>query len=173
MHSIQNHAFYIESYQLLMSPHYCTYDIIASIYETTSSMQGHIHTMHATSQPEIGVMTLALLKISRSLCMTSHSDNVWHLLHYTRYHILALLHQATIFMTSHALYLTSYPLYPCHHIQSIDDIIATEFLRCHPLYMMTSYTLYMTSQPLNVCHHTHPFNDITTFVCGTSHPLYV
>ena len=32
------YALSITSYQLLMSSHYCTYDITASIYETTSSM---------------------------------------------------------------------------------------------------------------------------------------
>ena len=31
-------ALYITSYQLLMSSHFCTYDITASIYETTSNM---------------------------------------------------------------------------------------------------------------------------------------
>ena len=105
--------------------------------------------------------------------MTLHSGNVWHLLHYTRHHILALWHQATILMTSHPLYLTSYPLCLCHHIHCIDDITPTEFLLSHPLYMMTSYPLYMTSQPENVCHHTHPFNDIAHFVCRISPPLYV
>ena len=76
-------------------------------------------------------------------------------------------------MTPHPLYLTSYILYLCHHIHSLDDITPTEFLRSHPLYMMTSYPLHMTSQPLNVCHLTHFFNDISPFVCRTSHPLYV
>ena len=156
-----------------MSSQYCTYDITASIYETTSSMKGHIHTIHVISQPLICVITLTLLTTSHTLCMTSHSDNLWHVLHYTRHHILALWHQATIFMTSHPVYLTLYPLYLWHHIHSIDDITPTEFLRSHPLYMMTSYPLYMTSQPLNVCHHTHPFNDKTPFVYRTSHPLYV
>ena len=106
-------------------------------------------------------------------CVTSHSDNVWNILHYTRLHILTLWHQATVFMTSHPLYLTSYPLDLCHHIHCIDDITPTEFLRFHPLYMNTSYPLHMTSQLLNVCHHTHSFNNITRFEYRTWHPLYV
>ena len=89
------------------------------------------------------------------------------------HHILALWHQAIIFMSSHPLYLTSYLLYLCHHIHSIDDIMPSEFLRSHPLYMTTSYPLYMTSQPLNVYHHTHSFSDITPFVCRTSPRLYL
>ena len=76
-------------------------------------------------------------------------------------------------MTSHPLYLTWYPLNLCHLIQCIDDIIPTQFLRSHPLYMPTSYPFYMTSQPQNVCHHTNSFNDIKPFVCKTSNPLYV
>ena len=35
---VTSYALYITSYQLLMSSHYCTYPITASIYETTSSM---------------------------------------------------------------------------------------------------------------------------------------
>ena len=105
--------------------------------------------------------------------MTSHSDNVWHLFHYTRHHILALWHQATIFMTSHPLYLTWYPLYLCHHIHWIDDITPTQFMRSHLLYMTTSYPFYMTSQPLNVCHHNNSFYYITPFACRTSNTQYV
>ena len=71
--------------------------------------------------------TLNLLTTSHTLCITSHSGKVWQLLHYKRHHILALWHQATIFMTSHPLYLTSSPLYLCHHIACIDEITATDF----------------------------------------------
>ena len=67
--------------------------------------------------------------------MTSHSDNVWHLLHYTRHHFFPLWHQATIFMTSHPLYLTWYPLYLCHHTHPIDDITATIWMVSHPVYL--------------------------------------
>ena len=35
---VTSHALYITSYQVRMSSHYCTYDITASIYETSSSM---------------------------------------------------------------------------------------------------------------------------------------
>ena len=105
--------------------------------------------------------------------MASHAPYVWHLLHYTRHNILALWHQATILMTPHPLYLTSYILNLCHHTHCLGNSTPTEFLRSHLLYMMTSYPLYMTSLPLNVCHHTHFFNGITPIVYRTSHPLYV
>ena len=35
---VTSYAFHITSYQLLMSSHYCTYNISASIYETSSCM---------------------------------------------------------------------------------------------------------------------------------------
>ena len=116
-------------------------------------------------------------------CHHSHSiDHITHslygitlalgvaFLHYTRHNILALWHQATIFMTPHPLYLTSYILYLCHNTHCLGYITPTEFLRSHPLYMITSYPLYMTSShwmcvitptfsmllhPLYVGHHTH------------------
>ena len=72
------YALYITSFQLLMSSHYCAYAITASTYETTSSMQGHIYTIHVTSQPLTCVITLTLLRTSHTLCVTSDSDNVWH-----------------------------------------------------------------------------------------------
>ena len=116
--------------------------------------------------------THSLDNIKPTLCKTSHSPYVWHCLYYTRHPILTLWPQATIFITSHPLYLTLYPLYLCHHIHCIN--ITPNVLMCsHLLYFMTSYPLYTTWQPLHLCHHTLLFNDITPFVCMTSHPLYV
>ena len=71
--------------------------------------------------------------ITRILCMTSHSPYMWHRFHYARQHILTLWPQTTVFMSSQPLYLTSWPLYLCHHIHFIDDITPTIFLRSHPL----------------------------------------
>ena len=160
-----SNASYITSYQPLMSSHYCTYDITASIYETTSSMWGHIYTIHVTSQPLICVITLTLVITSHILCMTSDSDNVWHLLHYTRHHILPLWHQATLFMTSQTLYLTSYPLYLCHHITCMDVITPTDFwdricyIWCHHIHC--------------IWHHSHWICVITPTLSTLLHPLYV
>ena len=104
--------------------------------------------------------------------MTSHSDNVWHLLHYIRHHIPALWHQATIFMTSHhciwhgihCIYVITFTVLMISHqlkfeissaicdniISILYDITATEYVSSHQL-----------------------FNDITPFVCRTWNPLYV
>lgn len=112
--------------------------------------------------------------ITPTLCMTSHSAYVWHLLPYTRYHILTLWHRTTVFMTSHPLYFTLYPLYQCHHIHCFDDTTLTVFMRSHLLYMTTSRPLYVTSQCICVIAPTllmisHPFMyDITPIICITS-----
>ena len=58
---------------------------------------------------------------------------MWHRFHYARHHFLTLWPQTTVFMSSQPLYLTSCPLYMCHHIHWIDDITKTVILRSHPL----------------------------------------
>ena len=85
------------------------------------------------------------------------------------------------FLTSHPLYLTSYQRYFCHHMNSIDDITPTLFMRSHPVYMSTSYPLHTKTYSLYFYHHshctcvshTHTFHDITLFVYMTLHTLYV
>ena len=54
--------------------------------------------------------TQSIDNITTTLCMTSHSPYVWHLLPYTNHHILILWHQTSMFMSSQPLYLTSCPL---------------------------------------------------------------
>ena len=85
-------------------------------------------------------------------------------------------------MTSHPLYLSSYQCYFFPHMDCIDDIPPTLFMRSHPLYMSTSYPSYCIQQRINcVCtitatvpvSPTHPFNDIKHFLYTTLHPLYV
>ena len=71
--------------------------------------------------------------ITPTLCMISHSPYVWHRLPYRTHHILTLWPQTSVFMISHPLYLTSCPLYLCHHIHCLDDITPTVFLRSHLL----------------------------------------
>ena len=157
---------------LLMSSHYCAYAITASIYETTSSMLGHIYTIHVTSQPLICVITLTLLRISHTLCMTSAQ---------IMYGIFAL------YKTSHPRFMTSN-----HHFYDITptifDSISTVSVSSHPMYWWyhTNWIFEISSAiygdiisivyditALNVCHHTNSFYDKTSFVYRTSHPLYV
>ena len=124
--------------------------------------------------------TQCIESITPTLCMTSHSAQVKHLMHYRRHYILTLWNQSTIFMTSHPLYSTLYRCYFCHHIHSVDDITPNLFMRSRPLYMSTSYSLYTTTYSLYFSitatipvSHTHSFHDITPFVYMTLHTLYV
>ena len=130
---VTSYALYITSYPILKSSHYCTYNITTSIYEIISSMSGNIYTIHETSHHYLCPHTHCIDNITRILCMTSHSPYMWHRFHYARHHILTLWPQTTVFISSQPLYLTSCPLYLCHHIHSNDDITPTVFLRSHPL----------------------------------------
>ena len=64
----------------------------------------------------------------------------WHHIHNWGHHI-------TLCMTSGPLYLTSFPLYLCHHTHTIDDITAT---------------ICMTSHPVYLWHHIHYIYDIVS-----------
>ena len=127
------YALYITSHPILMSSHYSTYDI------TPLDMKPHpvcraIYTLYMGHHSHyLCHHTHCIDSITLTLCMTSHSPYEWHRLHSTRHHILILWPQPTSFRTSHPLYLTSCPLYLCHHIHCIDDITPTVFMRSHPL----------------------------------------
>ena len=88
-----------------------------------------------------------------SLCHHSHCIDISHPIfvpHHTRhmYDIFCTIHDIRSsfydikppFLGHHTHYMTSYPLYLCHHIHCI-DIMPIVFMRSHPLYMMTSYAL--------------------------------
>ena len=103
-------------------------------------------------------------------------------------------------MTSHRLYLTSYPLYLCNHTHSISDITATLCMISHTVHMWHPTTIFMTSYPvcmttqhcvLLIPHSTygwhtlnyrwyhihsitpnHSIYDVTYTSGMTSHPLY-
>ena len=67
-------------------------------------------------------------------------------------------------MTSHPLYLTSYPRYLWHHIQYIDGITPTVFMRSHPLYMTILYTSHHTNY---IWHHTHDIINVISAISPT------
>ena len=95
---------YITSHPILMSSHYSTYDITASIHETTSSMRA-IYTLNMWHHsPYLGHHTHSIDNITLSLFMTLDSPYMCHRLHYTRHHILTCWPQTTILRTSHPLY---------------------------------------------------------------------
>ena len=101
---VTSYELYITSQPILMSSHFCTYDITASIYETTSSMRA-TYTLNMLHQSHyLGQHTHCTDNITPTLFMTSHSSYVWHRLHYTTHHILTFSPQTTILRTSHPLY---------------------------------------------------------------------
>ena len=86
-------------------------------------------------------------------------------MHYMWHHIHNLGYHTTLCMTSGPLYLTSLPLYLCHHTHPIDDITAT---------------ICMTSHPVYLWHHIHYIYDIistkydiTTLCVDDEHSAYV
>ena len=101
--------------------------------------------------------TQSIDNITPTLCMTSHSPYVWHLLPYTNHHILILWHQTSMFMSSQPLYFTSCPLYLYHHIHSIDDIttICISEIISAIVHNIISIVYEMTP---TVCHHNHCFH---------------
>ena len=102
--------------------------------------------------------------ITPNLFKTSHSPYVWNLLPYTRHHILTLWYGITVFMTSHPLYLTLYPLQLCHHLHCIDDITPTVFMSLI-FYIWWHHIRYIQ-------HHIHYICSITDTVSVSSHPFF-
>ena len=101
---VKSYELYITSHPILMSSHYCTYDITASIYETTSSMRATYTFNMSHHSHYLCHHTHCIDNITATLFMTWHSPYVWHRLHYTRHHSLTFWPQATILRTSHPLY---------------------------------------------------------------------
>ena len=171
----------ITSYPLLMSLHYCTYDSITLTYETTSTMQFKIYTIHVTSQSLVCVITPTVLSASQPLFVwhyTRHMYNIfptieditcslyeikppflWHHTHYIWHCINAIsVTSSTVLMISHQLYLWDLIMYICqHHMHCIQQHI-------HYICTITATVPVF---------HMHSFHDITPFVHMTLHPLYV
>ena len=97
---------------------------------------------------------------------------MWH-------HIHNLVHHTTLCMRSGPLYLTSLPLYLCHHTHPIDDITATICMISHPVYLWHHihyiYDIISTMYDITILY----VDDATLGICMTSfalqmktHPLY-
>ena len=178
---VTSYAVYITIYPLIMSSHYCTYDSKTLTYETTSSMQFKIYTIHVTSQSLVCIITPTVLRASHPLFVWHHTRHrysifctieditssfyeikpqfLWHHTHYIWNHIDGIsVNISIVLMISHQLYLWDLILYICwHHIHCIQQ---------HIPYICTITATVPVS-------HTHYFHDITHFVYMTLHPLYV
>ena len=101
---VTSYELYITSQPILISSHYCTYDITHSIYESTSSMRATYTLNMWHHSHSLCHHTLYIDNITPTLFLTSHSPYVWHRLHYTRHHILTFWPQTTILRTSRPVY---------------------------------------------------------------------
>ena len=131
--SVTSYALYITSHPVIMSSHYCTYEI-KPLYMKPHPVCRATYTLYMRHHSHyLCPHTHCIDNITPTFCMISHSPYVWHRLHYTRHHILTIWPQTTVSMPSHQLYLTLWQLYLCHHIHCINDITQTLFLRSHLL----------------------------------------
>ena len=99
-----SYELYITSHPILMSSHYCTYDVTLWIQETTSSVWAAYTLNMWHHNHYLGHHNHFIDNILPTLFMTSHSLYMWHRFHYTRHHILTFWPQTTILRTSHPLY---------------------------------------------------------------------
>ena len=83
------------------------------------------HIWHHTQSTSHNIHTLWHLW---SCFMTSQTLHSWHQISSIWCHFHSLGHHTTFCMPSSLVYLTSRPLYLCHHIHSVDDITPTVFL---------------------------------------------
>ena len=111
--------------------------------------------------------------------MTSHTLHSWHQISSLWHHIHSLGHLSTLCVTSSPQYLTSRPLYLCHHTHPIDDIKATIWMVSHPVYLWhhTPYICDIISTKYDMT--TRSVDDTTLGICVTffalqmtSPPLY-
>ena len=80
------------------------------------------------------------------LCITSHAVYLWHHIQYVRYHHTAFKKTQWLYRISNPPYLTSQPLYLCHHTDGTH--------RCIDI------SLYWWHHNKSVCHHTWHTYDI-------------
>ena len=133
-HSVWHHMHYIEHHIQSLCHHTTLLMTSQPLYMKPHPVCRATYTLYMRHRSHhLCLHTHCIDNITRILCMTSHSPYMLHCLHYTGHHILTLWPQTTVFMSSQPLYLTSCPLYLCHHIDSIDDITPTVFLKSHLL----------------------------------------
>ena len=132
--SVWQHMHYIEHHIQSLCHHTTVLMISQNLYMKRHPVCKAMYTLFMRHHSHyLCPHTHCIENITCILGMTSHSPYMWHRFHYGRHHILTLWPQTTVLMSSQPLYLTSCPLYLCHHIHGIYDITPTVILRSHPL----------------------------------------
>ena len=177
---VTSYTLYIRSYPLLMSSHYSSYYSTNLTYETTSSMQFKIYSIHVTSKSLVCVITPTLLTESH----THTLYNITFCIGITSFALQKILHRHFMksnhhFLISHPLYLTSY----WHYFVIISTILLIShqlyiwdlilYICRHSVHWLQHIHYISTITATKTVSHTYTFHDITPFVYMTLHRLYV
>ena len=102
---------------------------------TTQPLCNFIGTMSDIT-PTVSVSSHAVDQVYQTQCMydiTATMCTTSYALHVTSYPQFKTSHH--FIYASSPLYLTSRPVYMCHHTQSISDITDTIYMKSHPVYL--------------------------------------
>ena len=156
-----------------MSSHYCTYDSKTLTYETRSSMQFKIYTIHVTSQSLVCIITPTVLRASLPLFVWHHTrhryiifctiEDIIFSLMKSNHHFYEIT--PTIFGIVSMLYLSTHPLYWWYHTNSIYEISSSIYVDIIYIVYNNIFPIFGPSQPLYLC--------LTPTISMISHPLYI
>ena len=129
------------------------------------------HTLYVWQHSQYAWHNMNTLGRHTCIVITSHTVYLWHHNHIYDINATAFMKTQQLYLTSHPLYLTSQPLYLCSNTRCSDAI--TTIMEVIPLgTRMTSYTLYMTSQSHFMTSFLSIY-DITATAFMTSDPLHM
>ena len=165
--SVPSHRWHAHLYRCIalsmISQQLCKSSHLAHIWYHTQSTSHHIHTIWH----------------KWSCLMTSHTWHSWHQISSLWHDIHSLGHQIALCMASSSLYLTSRPLYLCHHKHPIDDITATTWKVLYPVYLWHHIPYVFDKKSTKYCFTTLCVDVTTLGICVTSfalqmtsHPFY-
>ena len=184
---VTSYALYITSHSILMSSHYCTYDITTSISETTSSMYGNIYTIQETSQP-LSVSSLplysqhhthSLYDITLTICVALFAlYKISHPHFMTSNHSIYVI-TPTIFDIMSTVSVSSHPLYWWYHTNCISEITSAIIHNIISIVYDMTATVW-TSQPLHswyqipyIWHHLQGLWHLVPYTCDITDTMLV
>ena len=180
-----SYALYITSHPILLSSHYCTYDITTSIYETTSSkatytlhmihhnhyMCPHIHCIDNITPTFVWHHTRHMCGIIcpiqditsslhdlKSPCLCNHTHYIWY-----HVHCISVI-TSILLMISHQLYFWVHICYNSqHHVHCI----------WHDSHCMTSQPHHSWHQIHYIWHDLHGLWHLVPYTCDIIDTMFV